>query len=143
MEYTSVVAPPRSTAINSPRDWLSRVRAASTAAGVGINMPEISRLALVRPLAATMRRRNTSRITFWQGSMFNWLKVGITFWQGMTSCPPWARACSHARLAARLPASTMGKQGAMPASILALWITQSWLPPSVPPHSRKMSGFRA
>ena len=106
-----------------------------------MRMSERRPLTWERPLAWTMRPRKISRILLWVGSMFRTPNLGITLGQTWTSHP--SRMRSHSRDAARLPATTMGNAGRRAASILALWRTQSLLPPSVPPTRRKMSGFAA
>ena len=111
------------------------------AEGVGIMMPEISSLARDRPLAWMMRRRNSARIWDWAGSMFSWPNRGMTFSQTKVSRP--SRYRWHWRAAERLPAMTTGKSRLQAESILALFRMVAVLPPSVPPTSRKMSGFSA
>ena len=49
----------------------------------------------------------------------------------------------HSRAAVRLPATMIGKSGLRDASIRALCRMQDVFPPSVPPASRKISGFWA
>ena len=140
-----MVAPPTSMAISSPIPGspsvpsARRVIALSTAEGVGIIIPEISSEAFESPFASIIRRRNSSLISFCAGTMFKVPNLGITFSQTKVSRPLNMRL--HSAEAARLPAIMTGKSAGIFATVFALFIMHSLLPPSVPPQRSSISGF--
>ncbi len=60
-----------------PQDSSSMARI--TDEGVGMRIPDRRESVLERPLALTMRRRKTSRMAFWAGSMLSTPNLGMTF----------------------------------------------------------------
>ena len=149
MEYRSVVAPPISTIIRSPQPLSCGVpvpkssAALSTAAGVGIIILSINLLALFKPFASIMRRKNKSLMAPRAGSMFSSPKRGMTFSVCTTSVITLLKIPTTCGVTDLLPATSTGTSKPSVHNMRALWRMTSLLPPSVPPAKRIISGFKA